>query len=121
MFDHVGLQVSDLSAGVRFYRAALAPLGYELVFEDDASAGFGPKGAAALWLYPRGKKITTSGTHLAFAAPDRAAVDRFHAAAMKSGGKDHGEPGVRKDYSPTYYAAFVLDPDGNNVEAVFLK
>ena len=121
MFDHVGVQVNDLSASVAFYQAVLAPLGHALVSQDDASAGFGPKGAAALWLYPRGKKTTTSGTHLAFSAPHRAAVDGFHAAAVRSGGKDNGAPGLRTDYSPSYYAAFVLDPDGNNVEAVFLK
>jgi catechol 2,3-dioxygenase-like lactoylglutathione lyase family enzyme len=111
MYDHVGLKVKDIEASTRFYEAALAPLG----FVRDGS-GFGPKGAPALWLYEGGGK--SAGTHVAFAAKDRGAVDRFHAAGVKAGGKDNGAPGLRADYSPTYYAAFLVDPDGNNVEAV---
>jgi catechol 2,3-dioxygenase-like lactoylglutathione lyase family enzyme len=111
MYDHIGLKVKDLDAAVRFYRAALEPLG----FIQDESGGFGPRGAPALWLY-EGKG---AGTHVAFRAQDRTAVDRFHAAGLKAGGRDHGKPGLRADYSPTYYAAFLIDPDGNNVEAVF--
>jgi catechol 2,3-dioxygenase-like lactoylglutathione lyase family enzyme len=118
MFDHIGLHVSDLAASIRFYTAALAPLGFVLCSKDDSSAGFGPKDEPALWLY-----ASKSGTkaHVAFRAKDRKAVDRFHAAAVDAGGKDHGAPGLRADYSPTYYAAFLIDPDGNNVEAVCLK
>ena len=111
MYDHVGLKVKDIEASTRFYEAALAPLG----FVRDGS-GFGPKGAPALWLYEVGGK--SAGTHVAFAAKDRGAVDRFHSAGVKAGGKDNGAPGLRADYSPTYYAAFLVDPDGNNVEAV---
>ena len=111
MYDHVGLKVKDIEASTRFYEAALAPLG----FVRDGS-GFGPKGAPALWLYEGGGK--SAGTHVAFAAKDRGAVDRFHKAGVKAGGKDNGAPGLRADYSPTYYAAFLVDPDGNNVEAV---
>ena len=111
MYDHVGLKVKDIEASTRFYEAALAPLG----FVRDGS-GFGPKGAPALWLYEGGGK--GAGTHVAFAAKDRGAVDRFHKAGVNAGGKDNGAPGLRADYSPTYYAAFLVDPDGNNVEAV---
>jgi catechol 2,3-dioxygenase-like lactoylglutathione lyase family enzyme len=116
MYDHVGLRVKDLKAAVRFYQTTLEPLGYVL---DGSGTGFGPKGAPALWLHGDGKP--GGGTHLAFSAPDRASVDRFHAAGLKAGGKDNGKPGLRADYSPKYYAAFLVDPDGNNVEAVCLK
>jgi catechol 2,3-dioxygenase-like lactoylglutathione lyase family enzyme len=107
MYDHIGLKVKDIDASARFYEAALAPLG----FVRDGS-GFGPKGAPALWLYEGGGKH--AGTHLAFAAKD-------HGAGIKAGGKDNGAPGPRADYSPTYYAAFLIDPDGNNVEAVCMS
>lgn len=92
----------------------LAPLGCEA---DASGSGFGPRGAPAPWLYERGS-ARGSGTVLAFQAPNRAAVDEFHAAGLAAGGRDHSAPGLREDYSPTYYAAFLLDPDGNNVEAV---
>ncbi|HWB76549.1 MAG TPA: VOC family protein [Nannocystaceae bacterium] len=119
MFDHIGLQVKDLDASVRFWKAALAPLGHVLASHDDASAGLGPEGAPVLWLYATdGAK--QSGTHVAVQAKDRKAVDRFHAAGLDAGGKDNGKPGIRKDYAPDYYAAFLIDPDGNNVEAVFM-
>jgi catechol 2,3-dioxygenase-like lactoylglutathione lyase family enzyme len=95
----------------------LGPLGSQLCSNDVSYAGFGPKGQAALWLYASDAKAGP-GVHLALAAPDRAAVDRFHAEGLKAGGRDNGAPGVRADYSPTYYAAFLFDPDGNNVEAV---
>jgi len=119
MYDHVGLKVKDIAASARFYKAALAPLGHEVASQDAEGAGLGPKGAPALWLYRA--ENANAGTHLAFAAPDRAAVDRFHEAGVKAGGRDNGAPGLRKDYSPKYYAAFLVDPDGNNVEAVCLK
>ena len=111
MYDHIGLKVKDIDASARFYEAALAPLG----FVRDGT-GFGPKGAPALWLYEGGN--AKNGTHIAFAAKTHAAVDTFHAAGVKAGGKDNGAPGLRTDYSPKYYAAFLVDPDGNNVEAV---
>jgi len=120
VFDHIGLQVQDLSAAVKFYEAALAPLGFVLCSRDDGSAGFGPKDEPALWLYAN-PKAKPSKTHVAFRAPDRKAVDTFYARAVESGGKDNGKPGLRADYSPTYYAAFVVDPDGNNVEAVYTR
>ncbi len=118
MFDHIGLRVKDLDASVRFYTAALAPLGHVLCSRDEGSAGFGPKGEPALWIYAGGGG---GPGHVAFRAAERKAVDGFHAGGMKAGGKDNGPPGIRADYSPTYYAAFLTDPDGNNVEAVCLK
>ena len=120
MYDHIGIKVKDLGASVRFYQAVLAPLGLELSSQDAGGAGFGPPGAPALWLYatPNAKG---PGVHLALSAADHGAVDRFHQAGLKAGGKDHGKPGPRADYSPKYYAAFLLDPDGNNLEAVCLK
>lgn len=117
MFDHVGIKVRDLQASAAFYAAVLKPLGHELGYSDKDTAGLGPKDALALWLY-RSDKPAGPGTHLAFRAPSREAVDRFHQAALKAGARDNGAPGPRPDYSPTYYAAFVIDPDGNNVEAV---
>jgi catechol 2,3-dioxygenase-like lactoylglutathione lyase family enzyme len=116
MFDHVGLKVSDLARSLRFYQAALGALGHEVGSQGDGYAGIGPAGAPALWLYAHSSVI--SGTHLAFVAPSRAAVARFHAQGLAAGGRDNGAPGPRKEYSDTYYAAFLIDPDGHNVEAV---
>jgi catechol 2,3-dioxygenase-like lactoylglutathione lyase family enzyme len=116
MYDHVGLRVRDLGASARFYSAALAPLGHVLGYEADDTMAFGPADAPALWLH--GGAAAGGGAHVAFRAPSRAAVDRFHAAGLKAGGRDNGAPGPRPDYGPTYYAAFLVDPDGNNVEAV---
>jgi catechol 2,3-dioxygenase-like lactoylglutathione lyase family enzyme len=116
MYDHIGLRVKDLDTAVRFYRETLQPLGYVL---DGSGTGLGPKGAPGLWLHAGGK--ANGGTHVAFRAAERKAVDRFHAAGLKAGGRDNGKPGLRADYSPTYYAAFLIDPDGNNVEAVCLE
>ena len=119
MFDHLGLRTSRLDACVRFYEAALSPLGHTLASRDESGAGLGPPGAPALWL-TRVTDLEGSRAHLAFRAKDRSAVDRFHAAGLKAGGRDNGNPGPRPDYGPKYYAAFLLDPDGNNVEAVCL-
>lgn len=115
MFDHVGVTVADLKKSVKFYEAALKPLGLLLVAPSDESAGFGQKDAPQLWLNP-GKRATHA--HLALKARDRASVRKFHAAAVAAGGRDNGEPGLRPSYGERYYAAFVLDPDGNNLEAV---
>jgi catechol 2,3-dioxygenase-like lactoylglutathione lyase family enzyme len=114
MIDHISVGVSDLDRSARFYEAALAPLG----FVRDGS-GFGPKDAPSLWLYEGEGK--NRGTHVALKAKNHAAVDAFHTAGLKAGGKDNGAPGLRKDYSPKYYAAFLIDPDGNNVEAVCMS
>ena len=119
MFDHIGLRVTDLAASVRFYQAVLAPLGQVATGGGADYAGFGPPGEPAFWLHGVAPGAA-SRAHVAFRAPDRAAVARFHAAGLAAGGRDNGAPGLRPDYAPTYFAAFLLDPDGNNVEAVCL-
>jgi len=118
MLDHVGLNVKDYAASRAFYEQALAPLGYRVVmaFDEWKAAGFGTADKPEFWVAQREPYGT--GTHVAFAAPDHATVDAFHAAALAAGGRDNGAPGIRVDYHPTYYGAFVLDADGNNVEAV---
>jgi catechol 2,3-dioxygenase-like lactoylglutathione lyase family enzyme len=116
MYDHIGIKVGNLDASVRFYTAALAPLGYVLCSRDENGAGFGPKGEPALWLYRHNG--SNGGAHIAFRAGEHAAIRKFHAEGMKAGGRDNGGAGLRADYSPTYFAAFLIDPDGNNVEAV---
>ena len=120
MYDHIGLKVGNLDASVAFYAAALAPLGYVLGSRDADGAGFGPPDAPALWLYrdTAARGGAQVGVHVAFRAPDHGAVKRFPAAGLQAGGRDNGGAGPRADYSPTYYAAFLIDPDGNNVEAV---
>jgi catechol 2,3-dioxygenase-like lactoylglutathione lyase family enzyme len=117
MYDHIGLRVKSLDTSVNFYTAALAPLGYVLCSRDDSYAGFGPKGQPALWLHLH-KGPDNGGAHIAFRAPDHAAIRKFHAEGIKAGGRDNGAAGPRTDYGPTYFAAFLIDPDGNNVEAV---
>lgn len=117
MYDHIGLRVTDLDAAVRFYTAVLEPLGHVLCSRDDGGAGFGPKDAPALWLHVANGS-NRDGAHVAFRAPDHGAIKAFHAAGLKAGGRDNGSAGPRADYGPTYYAAFLIDPDGNNIEAV---
>jgi catechol 2,3-dioxygenase-like lactoylglutathione lyase family enzyme len=117
MYNHIGIRVRDLDTASRFYESVLKPLGHVAGSRGDSYAGFGPKGAPALWLHLE-KKAKPEGCHVAFQAPDCAAVDRFYAAGLKAGGKDNGKPGLRKDYADNYYAAFLIDPDGNNIEAV---
>lgn len=119
MFDHVSIGAKDIARTRKFYDAALAPLGYSLLSEGEGSLGYGAK-AVGLWISAAAHPVkadSESGLHFCFVAPDRAAVDAFHAAALKSGGKDNGKPGVRADYSPKYYAAFAIDPDGYRIEA----
>jgi catechol 2,3-dioxygenase-like lactoylglutathione lyase family enzyme len=120
MFHHIQLAVSDFPRALRFWRAALEPLGLVAQHVDEAgrSAGFGPPDAPKLWISAGERR---GPIHIAFDAKDEAAVRRFHAAAIAAGGKDHGAPGPRAEYSPTYWAAFVIDPDGNNVEAVVAR
>jgi catechol 2,3-dioxygenase-like lactoylglutathione lyase family enzyme len=125
--DHVGLRASDLPASRRMYEAALAELGFSVLgegeFEGDAYVLFGRDGSVDFALHSvggaPGRDRVTTGAHVAFAAPDEDAVARWHAAALAHGGTDNGPPGLRPEYSGHYVAAFVLDPDGNNVEAVF--
>jgi catechol 2,3-dioxygenase-like lactoylglutathione lyase family enzyme len=115
--DHVGLDVSDYERSKAFYEQALAPLGMTLMMEfPPEAAGFGTD-YPFFWIGKRDRG-SDSGTHLAFRVEDRETVDAFHAAALEAGGRDNGGPGIREIYHPTYYGAFVLDPDGNNVEAV---
>ncbi len=122
MFDHVSFPVADFERAKAFYIAALAPLGIRLLkeFPGDgpggaASAGFGAA-SAEFWIGEGQVKAT--GVHVAFAAADRSTVDAFHAAALAAGGTDNGGPGLRPVYHADYYGAFVIDPDGNNIEAV---
>ena len=116
MLDHVGVPVSDFERSKRFYAQALSPLGYELIMEPSAyAAGFGKRGKPDFWI---GQGETGQAFHIAFAAEDRATVDAFYEEAIAAGGRDNGGPGLRPEYHPTYYGAFVLDPDGNNIEAV---
>ena len=118
MFDHVGLNVGDYGVSRAFYEQALEPLGYRIAmaFDQWKAAGFGTSDKPEFWISER-RPITT-GAHVCFASDDHATVDAFHAAALAAGGRDNGAPGLREHYHPTYYGAFVLDPDGNNVEAV---
>ena len=118
MLDHVGINVSEYERSRDFYARALAPLGYTLLMEPaPRTGGFGRDQKPDFFITDQ-RVPTTENVHVALAAPDRATVDAFHASALEAGGTDNGEPGVREIYHPTYYGAYVLDPDGNNVEAV---
>ncbi len=117
MLDHITIGVGDFAKAQAFYDAALAPLGITRFASDGAHfAGYGVKPKAFFWIGARDAIHT--GTHIAFTAPDRATVDAFHRAALAAGGRDNGAPGLRTQYHPNYYGAFVLDPDGHNIEAV---
>jgi len=123
MLDHIGITVGDVAKAKAFYTAALAPLGVAVMMEVTAEQtggpaflGFGSDGRPYFWVGGGGK--VTGALHVAFTAKDRATVDAFYAAAMAAGGADNGGPGIRAHYHPNYYGAFVLDPDGHNVEAV---
>ena len=121
MIDHIGIAVSDYESSKEFYIKALAPLGYKLLMEVQGFAGFGLENGggpiASFWLH-EDKSRVASGLHIAFTAANRKMVDDFYEKAIEVGGIDHGKPGVREIYHPNYYGAFVLDPDGYNVEAV---
>jgi catechol 2,3-dioxygenase-like lactoylglutathione lyase family enzyme len=117
--DHIGLTVTDFAAAKAFYGAALKPLGITLLMEFPGAAGLGADGKPFFWL--TGGAKTTPHVHIAFAAESRAKVDAFYKAAIAAGGKDNGPPGIRADYHPNYYGAFVLDADGHNIEAVCHK
>jgi len=116
MIDHVSVSVKSFAASRAFYEPALTALGYDVVMEFPHAAGFGTGGKPIFWIAER--EPTGTAAHVAFQCDDRATVDAFHAAALAAGGRDNGGPGLREHYHPTYYGAFVLDPDGNNVEAV---
>jgi catechol 2,3-dioxygenase-like lactoylglutathione lyase family enzyme len=116
VLDHVGIRVSDFEQSKRFFEQTLSPLGYELIREPSVSAaGFGRQGKPEFWIHQgdRGQPV-----HIAFAASERASVDAFHEEALAAGGRNNGGPGLRPKYHQSYYAAFVFDPDGNNIEAV---
>ena len=118
--DHIGLEVTDYGRSKEFYEKALAPLGMKVIAEPAPQiCGFGGD-FPFFWISDRGDQSSTA-THVAFTAKDREMVGAFHTAALEAGGEDNGGPGVREIYHPDYYGAFVLDPDGNNVEAVCHK
>ena len=126
MIDHTGIAVSDLERSKAFYLEALRPLGITLLAEvtaeqtgGGAHAGFGSGGKPYFWIGDHGR--VAGSVHIAFAADSRSLVDAFYKAALKAGGKDNGAPGLRPHYHANYYGAFVLDPDGNNIEAVCHK
>jgi catechol 2,3-dioxygenase-like lactoylglutathione lyase family enzyme len=122
LLGHLSFGVNDLDRAAAFYDRILAPLGFVRVWTNKTGAGFGLKGGGdklALFAKPQQVVVPGPGFHLAFDAPSREAVDAFHAAAIEAGGTDCGPPGLRPQYSATYYAAFVLDLDGYKLEAVF--
>jgi len=122
--DHIGINVSDYERSKAFYEKALAPLGMTLVMEYGKAAGFGRDRKPDFWVgqgatrFQKPEQLDPiTPIHVCFAARTRAEVEAFHAAALAAGGKDHGGPGLRPEYHANYYGAFVLDPDGHNVEA----
>jgi catechol 2,3-dioxygenase-like lactoylglutathione lyase family enzyme len=116
ILDHIGFAVRDFAKSKAFYLAALAPLGIRIVKEGDGWAGFNVAGKGGFWISGGGEP--PGSIHVAFAAKGRAQVRQFYAAAIAAGGRDNGAPGLRPQYHADYYGAFVLDPDGHNVEAV---
>ena len=119
MIDHISIGARDIARSRTFYDAALAPLGYTCLSIGADSLGYGAE-TPALWIGATDRPVPAderSGLHICFVAPGRAAVDAFHAAAVQAGGRDNGKPGPRPDYGDSYYAAFVIDPDGYRIEA----
>ena len=116
MLDHVGIPVSDFERSKRFYEQALSPLGYGLIMEPRRGVvGLGRSGKPDFWVF---QGEPSGAVHVAFVADERATVDAFYEAAIAAGGRDNGRPGLRPEYHPSYYGAFVIDPGGNNIEAV---
>jgi catechol 2,3-dioxygenase-like lactoylglutathione lyase family enzyme len=119
MFDHVSIGVADIARAKRFYDAALAPLGYSCLRESANELGYG-RDKVGFWIAPAERPVPPddkSGLHFCFDAETRQAVDAFHAAALRAGGRDNGGPGIRPEYTQPYYAAFAIDPDGYRIEA----
>jgi catechol 2,3-dioxygenase-like lactoylglutathione lyase family enzyme len=116
VIDHTGVSVASIAKSKAFYRAALAPLGYEMLMEFEQFAGFGIAPKPDFWIGEGPPNVPP--IHVAIGAQTRAQVDAFYKAALAAGGRDNGPPGVRAQYHPNYYGAFVLDPDGHNIEAV---
>jgi catechol 2,3-dioxygenase-like lactoylglutathione lyase family enzyme len=119
MLDHISIGVRDIARTKAFYDAALGALGYACLSVGADSLGYG-KDAVQFWISQTDSPVSAdpkSGLHVCFQAPTRTSVDAFHAAALDKGGGDNGKPGLRGDYSPTYYAAFAMDPDGYRIEA----
>ena len=122
MLDHIGFPVTDYERAKAFYEKALAPLGVTALYEEpgkDSNSGFGENGKAYFWIWH--SETPVRGLHVAFTAKSRSTVEAFYRAALAAGGRDNGAPGLRPHYHANYYGAFVLDPDGNNVEAVCHK
>ena len=116
IIDHIGFGVSDIEASKEFYIKCLEPLGIKIFFEEGSNVGFGKDGKAPFWFGPNSD--ASRKIHIAFVAENRSQVDAFYKAAIAAGGNDNGPPGIREIYHPSYYAAFVFDPDGHNIEAV---
>jgi len=118
MLDHIGLRTKQLKEMFGFYEAVLAPLGFSKQKDFGVAAGFGKEGVHPLWIGQAEGDAAASSVHLALTAESRSAVDDFYKAALANGGSDNGPPGLRPQYHENYYGAFVIDPDGNNLEAV---
>jgi catechol 2,3-dioxygenase-like lactoylglutathione lyase family enzyme len=121
VFDHISIGARDIAKAKTFYDAALKPLGITRLSADEMSLGYG-KEAAGFWIYAAERQVPDdpkSGLHICFTAPSRESVATFHKAALAHGGRDNGKPGLRKDYGPHYYAAFVHDPEGYRLEAYY--
>ncbi|BAU14952.1 hypothetical protein LEP3755_55080 [Leptolyngbya sp. NIES-3755] len=118
MFDHLSLGVSQIAQSIAFYDATLSPLGIKRLFNLPNVAAYGTDSHPMFWINHREGNNSFAGFHLAFQATDRASVDAFYQAAIAAGATDDGKPGVRSQYHPNYYAAFVIDPDGYRIEAV---
>jgi catechol 2,3-dioxygenase-like lactoylglutathione lyase family enzyme len=116
VIDHTSVNVANIAKSKAFYRAALAPLGYQMLMEFEQAAGFGIAPKPDFWIGEGAPNVPP--IHIALSAQTRAHVDAFYKAAIAAGGRDNGPPGVRAHYHPNYYGAFVLDPDGHNIEAV---
>ena len=119
MIDHIGIPVSDVARSKQFFIAALAPLGYKVIMDLGEAVGMGAETPAPTSGSARAQPGSPS--HIAFSASERGLVDAFYQAAIAAGGRDNGKPGIRAQYHPDYYGAFVFDPDGNNIEVVCRK